>query len=172
MLCYLCKFNLPVLAYLKSCRVFGRNSSFINRTALLTQPPSSPHKPGQFFGVYYWQLKLHDLESLFFNRVIDLLANWTTCLSTLNCTFAHVIVSRFKFHRAKWLPKLGGLECIQRRSTYVSLYLYFTPYTRHFLSFEVTQSHKSKIQAVSRACVCVCVYNMCNEHSQQCDNLS
>jgi hypothetical protein len=118
-LCFLCKFNLPVLAYLKSCRVLGRKSSFISRTTLcplsLYPLPTSLDNALEFSTGHCPVTLLK--ESLFINRVMYLLANWTTWLSTLNCTFAYVIVALFKFHSAVWFPKLGGREWIQQWST-------------------------------------------------------
>jgi hypothetical protein len=118
-LCCFCKFNFSVLAYLKSCRVFGRNSSFVIITTLC--PPSLHPHPANLdnaleFSTGNWIITWLKV-SLFINSVMYLLANWTTRLYTLNCTFAHVIVAQFKFHSAKRFPKLGGLECIQRWST-------------------------------------------------------
>jgi len=99
-LCCLCKFILPVMAYLKSCRVFGRNSSFIIRTALCLlslRPLLTSLDNTLEFSTGNWTITWLK-GSLFINRVIYLLANWTTWLSTLKCRFAHVIVARFKFH--------------------------------------------------------------------------
>lgn len=62
-LCVLCMFNLSVLAYLKSFRVFGRKSSFIWRTAFC---PLSLHISPQVWTMHWNFLLatdlLHDLK--------------------------------------------------------------------------------------------------------------
>ena len=98
---FLYKFNHHILGnlqcfiilYLTVCKP---KSSFVSRTTSCPLNLRSFFVSTQHTAIFWWQL-ITVLKSLFFDRSTYLLSSSITCLCTLNCTFAQVVLHNYIF---------------------------------------------------------------------------
>ena len=103
------KFTQPYVVRLKRLHnlfvlmCMGPKSSFISRS---NSCPLNIHtfytNMGNRLKFLDGNVKLLKFPSLFIDKVLYLLSNWTVCLCALNSTFAQTIVAQFNSHIATW----------------------------------------------------------------------